>query len=115
MGSTTKVILMRKEDCAILASEYLRTNGDPIQASVECYKSLVSQLSVPVKIIGLGVTGSGRHISDFMLRVKELSTKFLHMQMRPFILIKMSIRYLRSAGGMQSTLTSLPSVPVTMQ
>ena len=39
-STTTKAILMRKSDNAILASEYLRTNGDPVSASVECYKSL---------------------------------------------------------------------------
>ncbi|MGE5449694.1 MAG: acyl-CoA dehydratase activase [Bacteroidales bacterium] len=62
-STTTKAILMRRSDKAILASEYLRTNGDPIQASVACYKSLKQQLNTPVRIVGLGVTGSGRHIS----------------------------------------------------
>jgi len=76
-STTTKVILMRKDDCAILASEYLRTNGDPIQASVECYKSLVNQLSVLVKIIGLGVTGSGRHISGLHAQSKGIVNEIL--------------------------------------
>jgi predicted CoA-substrate-specific enzyme activase len=62
-STTTKAVLLRKKDNLILASEYLRTNGDPINASIECYKSLRNQLNVPIKISGLGVTGSGRHIS----------------------------------------------------
>ncbi len=62
-STTTKAILLRINDNAILASEYLRTNGDPVQASIDCYKSLKDQINVPVKISGLGVTGSGRHIS----------------------------------------------------
>jgi predicted CoA-substrate-specific enzyme activase len=62
-STTTKAIIMRRSDKAILASEYLRTNGDPIHASVACYKSLKQQLNTPVRIVGLGVTGSGRHIS----------------------------------------------------
>lgn len=62
-STTTKAIMMRQSDNAILAAEYLRTNGDPIRASVECYKSLREKLAAPLKIIGLGVTGSGRHIS----------------------------------------------------
>ena len=62
-STTTKAILLRKKDNLILASEYLRTNGDPINASIECYKSLRNQVNVPIKISGLGVTGSGRHIS----------------------------------------------------
>lgn len=62
-STTTKAIIMRRSDKAILASEYLRTNGDPIKASVDCYKSLKQQINTPINIIGLGVTGSGRHIS----------------------------------------------------
>ena len=62
-STTTKAILLRKEDNSILASEYLRTNGDPVFASIECYKSLKDHVKNPVKIIGLGVTGSGRHIA----------------------------------------------------
>jgi predicted CoA-substrate-specific enzyme activase len=62
-STTTKAILMKVSDNAVVASEYLRTNGDPIKASIECYKSLQTQLTVPIKILGLGVTGSGRYIS----------------------------------------------------
>jgi predicted CoA-substrate-specific enzyme activase len=62
-STTTKAILLREKDNQILASIYLRTNGDPIKASRECYKNLKKQLKVNVKIIGLGVTGSGRQIA----------------------------------------------------
>lgn len=62
-STTTKAILLRTADDAILASIYLRTNGDPIKASRQCYKSLSQNLTVPIQIIGLGVTGSGRQIA----------------------------------------------------
>ena len=62
-----KAVLLRKRDNLILASEYLRTNGDPINASIECYKSLQNQINVPIKIIGLGVTGSADTFQVFML------------------------------------------------
>ena len=62
-STTTKAVLMRKEDQAILAGIYLRTNGDPVAASRKCYEGIKSQLKVPVNITGLGVTGSGRQIS----------------------------------------------------
>ena len=60
-STTTKAVLMRVPDRAILAGAYLRTNGDPIAASRECYRRLAEQVS-EVTIIGLGVTGSGRQI-----------------------------------------------------
>lgn len=62
-STTTKAVLMRCEDKAILAGVYLRTNGDPVGASRLCYSGIASQVSVPIKIIGLGVTGSGRQIA----------------------------------------------------
>ncbi len=62
-STTTKAVLMRQEDRVILASCYLRTNGDPIGASRRCYAAIAEQVTVPVSIVGLGVTGSGRQIA----------------------------------------------------
>ncbi len=62
-STTTKGVVMRRSDKAILASEYLRTNGDPVGASRRVYRALADQISVPIEIEGLGVTGSGRQIA----------------------------------------------------
>ncbi|MCI5165102.1 MAG: activase, partial [Candidatus Electrothrix sp. GM3_4] len=74
-STTTKGVLMRRSDKAIIAADYLRTNGDPIGASKNVYKSLADQISAQlsaetsaeaeatVTIEGLGVTGSGRQIA----------------------------------------------------
>jgi predicted CoA-substrate-specific enzyme activase len=65
-STTTKAVLMRIDDDRILASDYLRTNGDPVGASRSCYQSLLTQLGeIRVSIAGLGVTGSGRQIAGF--------------------------------------------------
>lgn len=63
-STTTKAVLFRIDDEKILKSIYLRTNGNPIEASKNCYKSLNEQLQgIEVNIVGVGVTGSGRYIS----------------------------------------------------
>jgi len=63
-STTTKAVIIRTDDDAILASVYLRTNGAPIIASLNCYKELKNQIDgAKIEIIGLGVTGSGRHIA----------------------------------------------------
>lgn len=63
-STTTKIVLLRASDLKILASEYLRTNGDPVGAARLCYRSVLDQLgTVNVDIRGLGVTGSGRQIA----------------------------------------------------
>ncbi|MGE5654604.1 MAG: BadF/BadG/BcrA/BcrD ATPase family protein, partial [Bacillota bacterium] len=61
-STTTKAVLMRVADDAVVASVYLRTNGDPIRASRSCYEALRAQVAAPTLIVGLGVTGSGRQI-----------------------------------------------------
>jgi predicted CoA-substrate-specific enzyme activase len=67
-STTTKAVLMRKADNAMLASIYLRTNGDPVGASRRCYRSILEQVRARVdpggiEIQGLGVCGSGRQIA----------------------------------------------------
>lgn len=63
-STTTKAVLLRARDDATVASVYLRTNGDPVQASRECYKEIDQQLhGMDVSVIGLGITGSGRQIA----------------------------------------------------
>jgi predicted CoA-substrate-specific enzyme activase len=65
-STTTKAVLLRTDDNKILASVYLRTNGNPVQASRECYADLCTELGPMVDkihIVGLGVTGSGRQIA----------------------------------------------------
>jgi predicted CoA-substrate-specific enzyme activase len=67
-STTTKAVLLRKLDNAMLASIYLRTNGDPIGASRNCYLNILSQIKEKVdpdeiSIVGLGVCGSGRQIA----------------------------------------------------
>ncbi len=67
-STTTKAVLLRTLDNALLASIYLRTNGDPVGASRKCYAAIYHQIKTrvdPLKItiIGLGVCGSGRQIA----------------------------------------------------
>jgi len=63
-STTTKAVLVRTRDRAMVASIYLRTNGNPVEASRKCYAAILRQLGdCPVRIIGLGVTGSGRQIA----------------------------------------------------
>jgi len=67
-STTTKAVLMRLNDNAMLASVYLRTSGDPVGASRRCYGAILDQVQqlidpARISISGLGVTGSGRQIA----------------------------------------------------
>ncbi len=63
-STTTKAVLMRRADEAVLADTYLRTNGDPVAASRACYRALLDVLAgTAVRIDAVGITGSGRQIA----------------------------------------------------
>ena len=66
-STTTKAVIIRQDipyqESEILASVYLRTNGDPVRAARQCYASLRRQVPAGIVIVGLGVTGSGRQIT----------------------------------------------------
>jgi predicted CoA-substrate-specific enzyme activase len=62
-STTTKAVLLRLRDSATVASVYLRTNGNPVKASRECYWELDRKTDAKVNIVGLGTTGSGRQIA----------------------------------------------------
>jgi predicted CoA-substrate-specific enzyme activase len=63
-STTTKAALIKKNGLAMTASIYLRTNGNPVEASRQCYAAIADKIKdVTIKIIGLGVTGSGRQIA----------------------------------------------------
>jgi len=77
-STTTKGILMRESDLAILASCYLRTNGDPIAASRRVYASLKEQLgNTSISISGLGVTGSGRAIAGIHAKTDAIINEII--------------------------------------
>jgi predicted CoA-substrate-specific enzyme activase len=67
-STTTKAVLVRRSDRALLGSIYLRTNGDPVGASRSCYQAIEDQIrdhAPPdtIHILGMGVCGSGRAIA----------------------------------------------------
>lgn len=79
-STTTKAVLIRKSDNAILASCYLRTNGDPVGASRRCLSEIDKVIQFPIKIEGLGVTGSGRYISALYAKTDAVINEINHMQ-----------------------------------
>ncbi|MBN2533278.1 MAG: hypothetical protein JXB88_10320 [Spirochaetales bacterium] len=77
-STTTKAVIVRSGDRAILASIYLRTNGNPVEASRECYKGLLEQLKgTDVVIEGIGVTGSGRKIAGLYSQTEGIINEII--------------------------------------
>src|ERR1035437_8440323 len=76
-STTTKAVLMRQSDNAILGKVYLYTHGNPVKAAKECYSELLKQIPQKIKIIGLGTTGSGRHIAGLHALTKEIINEII--------------------------------------
>lgn len=79
-STTTKAVVMRSSDQRILASIYLRTNGDPIGASRACYAEIEKQLREQagrVNVVGLGVTGSGRQIAGLHAMTESIINEII--------------------------------------
>lgn len=76
-STTTKAVIIRSSDSALLASVYLRTNGNPVQAAVNCYKELKQHILTDIKIIGLGTTGSGRSIAALHALSKSIVNEII--------------------------------------
>ncbi len=67
-STTTKAVLFNVSDGSVGASCYLRTLGNPVQATKNCLNELIKQVGdVPIKIIQAGVTGSGREMVSVYL------------------------------------------------
>lgn len=67
-STTTKAVLLKEKDSTMVASIYLRTDGDPVGASRRCYRSILDQVArqidpASITISALGVCGSGRQIA----------------------------------------------------
>lgn len=76
-STTTKAVLVRRNDNAILGKIYLYTNGDPVGASRKCYEALDGQIDANIKIIGLGVTGSGRQIAGLHALTEGITNEII--------------------------------------
>lgn len=76
-STTTKCLLLRLKDNAVLSWVYLWTNGQPIDASRNCYRRILEQLPAPVRIIGIGTTGSGRQIAGLHALTKNIINEII--------------------------------------
>ncbi len=77
-STTTKGVLLRLEDCKIIASEYIYTHGEPIKAARKIYSELSKQIgTTKIKIIGLGTTGSGRQVAGLHALTKGVFNEII--------------------------------------
>ncbi|NLW90446.1 MAG: 2-hydroxyglutaryl-CoA dehydratase [Syntrophomonadaceae bacterium] len=67
IGSVSSNFVLLDSRRRLSAKVYLRTQGNPVQAIKEGFAQVCAAVPGPVKIKGVGTTGSGRHLADIML------------------------------------------------
>jgi activator of 2-hydroxyglutaryl-CoA dehydratase len=101
-STTTKAVLLRCSDKAVIGKVYLYTHGNPIKASRECYEELLRQVPQAITIIGIGTTGSGRQIAGLHALTHGIVNEIIAHATAATYFDPLSIRSMRSADRMQS-------------
>lgn len=67
IGSVSSNFVLLDSRRRLSAKVYLRTQGNPVQAIQEGFSRVTAAVPGPLKIKGIGSTGSGRHLAAIML------------------------------------------------
>lgn len=62
VGSTSTNLVLINENSEIIKFQYLRTLGDPVKAVKKGFEEIQNQFQDKIKILGVGITGSGRYM-----------------------------------------------------
>ncbi|QOR35230.1 CoA activase [Clostridium sp. 'deep sea'] len=112
IGSTsTNLVLMNKAK-EILAYEYLKTYGKPLETIKKGLKLLMNKCDNNIQIIGTGITGSGRYMIGKLLKVDIIKDE-ITAQAKAAITIDSSVDTIFEIGGQDSKYISLQNAVVT--
>lgn len=67
VGSVSTNVIAMDDSFNVLSKQYIRTNGQPLESVKEGLRNLKAELGSSSKVLGAGVTGSGRQLSGIMV------------------------------------------------
>ena len=67
VGSVSTDVVALDVEGNILSAQYLRTNGQPIEAARQGLRNLKNELNGNIEVLGVGTTGSGRQLTGIMV------------------------------------------------
>lgn len=112
IGSTSTNLVLINKNNEILAYEYLKTYGKPIETIQKGLKALKEKCDKHIKIIGTGITGSGRYMIGRMLKVDIIKDE-ITAQAKAAITIDSSVDTIFEIGGQDSKYICLQNGVVT--
>ncbi len=67
VGSVSTNVVAADNDLNILSKQYIKTNGQPLESVKQCLRRLREESGNNIKVLGAGVTGSGRQLTGIMI------------------------------------------------
>lgn len=75
VGSVSTKLVLIDEDRVPRFSRYARTNGRPVEAIQSSFRAFAEAHGSSIRILGVGATGSGRHLAGLMVGADEVRTE----------------------------------------
>jgi len=112
VGSTSTNLVLINEHQEIIACQYLKTLGDPVQAVIIGLGDLGNKYDDRVRIVGVGTTGSGRYMIARLTGADSIKDE-ITAQARAAVAIDDSIDTVFEIGGQDSKYINLKNGVVT--
>ena len=111
IGSTsTKLVLINSEN-EIVFFKYLRTLGNPVGAVIRGFKEIKEEIGKQIQIIGVGTTGSGRHMIGEMIGADVIKDE-ITAQAKAAIQFSCDVDTIFEIGGQDSKFISIENSAV---
>jgi predicted CoA-substrate-specific enzyme activase len=112
VGSTSTNLVLINAENEIISYKYLRTLGNPVEAVRTGLQELQEELGDRVKVIGAGVTGSGRYMIGELIGADVIKDE-ITAQARAAVAIDDRVDTIFEIGGQDSKYISLEDGIVT--
>ncbi len=101
VGSVSTNLVLLDEDGRIVEGIYLRTRGRPVEAVGEGLDLIAGRFGDRLRVLGVGVTGSGRHLASHLLGA-DLVRNEITCQLRGAIEAAPDVDTILEIGGQDS-------------
>lgn len=112
VGSTSTNLILSDKNNKIIAHKYLRTKGDPVSAVTSGLRDFKNEFANKVKILGAGVTGSGRHLIARLVGADVIKDE-ITAQAKAAVVLDPCVDTIFEIGGQDSKFISIKNGRVT--
>lgn len=105
IGSTSTNVVLINEDGDVIFYNYIRTRGNPVKALKTCFEEVLKKFG-NLKLLGVGVTGSGRYMIGKMIGADVIIDE-ITAQAKAAVNIEPDVDTIFEIGGQDSKYISI--------